>query len=561
MTIRASELASITFGVIAGLSLIFAQSSPPGIPDALRIQAKDPGAAAKILESVTDREPKNARAWRLLGSARQQAKQFDAAIDAYQKSLALGPDPIATYSIAVVHALKKDTEAAFEWLAKAKAARSDMSAMEVEAGLAGLRRDPRYAPLVPKPEDFANPFVEETKIIAEWTGEETNDNFGWIARGIGDVDTDGVADFVTSAPLHASGGNRAGRLYTYSTKTRQLLWKVDGGAEDHLGHKIEAAGDLNKDGTPDVVANGGGTVRVYSGRDGAVLRTFTSPGPLPLVTSAGAGDVDADGYADIIAGSVPAPTQPPLPAGTPAPAGTVYVFSGKDGAVLLTLTGEREGDLFGSAVAGNSFGRQTMLIVGASAAGPSKTGRVYVYTKLDPKPSFVIDGDATSVALGAMFVAVVGDVDGDGFPDAYGSDFSNSARGPSTGRVYVHSGKDGRRLLTLTGETAGEGFGTSASQAGDLDGDGHADVAVGAWQYAGAATSGGRVYLHSGRDGRLLRTMTCRIPGDTLGFDSVGIGDVDGDGTHDLLVTSGYSGVSGYRSGRVFVVSSGVTRR
>ena len=89
----------------------------------------------------------------------------------------------------------------------------------------------------------------------------------------------------------------------------------------------------------------------------------------------------------------------------------------------------------------------------------------------------------------------------------------------------------------------------------------HADLAVGAWQHAGAAVSGGRIYVHSGKDGRLLRTITGRIPGDTLGFDSVGIGDVDGDGMVDLLVTSAYSGIIGYRSGRLFVVSSGVPRR
>ncbi len=51
------------------------------------------------------------------------------------------------------------------------------------------------------------------------------------------------------------------------------------------------------------------------------------------------------------------------------------------------------------------------------------------------------------------------------------------------------------------------------------------------------------------------------MPGETLGFDSVGIGDTDRDGTVDLLVTSAYSGISGYRSGRVFLLSSGVARK
>jgi hypothetical protein len=126
--------------------------------------------------------------------------------------------------------------------------------------------------------------------------------------------------------------------------------------------------------------------------------------------------------------------------------------------------------------------------------------------------------------------------------------------------VYVHSGADGRQLLALTGSGAREGFGTSPSQAGDVDGDGHADLVVGAWQYAGAAVSGGRAYLYSGKDGRLMRTYTCRIPGDTFGFDSVTLGDVNGDGMADFLITSAWSGVNGFRSGRIFIISSGVRK-
>jgi hypothetical protein len=160
-----------------------------------------------------------------------------------------------------------------------------------------------------------------------------------------------------------------------------------------------------------------------------------------------------------------------------------------------------------------------------------------------------------------MFVSVAGDMDGDGVSDIYASDWSNAARGPSTGRIYVHSGRTGRRLFTLTGESAGDGFGTSASQAGDVDGDGRADLIVGAWQYGKTAISAGRAYLYSGKDGALLRTYTCRVPGDTFGFDAVGMGDVDGDNVVDLLITSAWSGVNGFHSGRVFVISSGVPRK
>jgi hypothetical protein len=92
--------------------------------------------------------------------------------------------------------------------------------------------------------------------------------------------------------------------------------------------------------------------------------------------------------------------------------------------------------------------------------------------------------------------------------------------------------------------------------AGDVDGDGRADLIIGAWQFSGASLGAGRAYLYSGKDGRLLQTYTCRTPGDTFGFDSVGLGDIDGDGVIDFLITSAWSGVSGFHSGRVFVISS-----
>ena len=81
---------------------------------------------------------------------------------------------------------------------------------------------------------------------------------------------------------------------------------------------------------------------------------------------------------------------------------------------------------------------------------------------------------------------------------------------------------------------------------------------MGAWQYGQVALSAGRAYLYSGKDGHLIKTFTCRIPGDTFGFDAVGLGDVDGDGTADLLITSAWSGVNGHHSGRVFIISSAV---
>jgi len=536
------------------------QTAGPTLADGLgRLQANDFAGAAKILEQVTQREPANGRAWRNLALARQNLKEWDGAIAAYQHALEVEPGvPTPIFSIGIVYALKGDREQALVWLGKAKSSHKiDMTQLEVAPNIAALKADPRFKALLPTRKDFDDPFVEPVKIIREWDGESANDQFGWIARDIGDVDGDGVPDVVTSAPTNNGGGENAGRIYVYSTKSGKALWTADGHAQDQLGTGVEAAGDTNGDGIPDVIASspGGGYANIYSGRDGRVLLTLRAEKAKDQFGqhASGVGDVNRDGFADVIVGA------PNNGAGGEG-AGRAYLYSGKDGSLLLTLTGENAGDSFGSAVAGFSDKGHILLLVGAPGAGPSKTGRTYVYDGLSNKPKFVIDSDETGAALGAMFLSVPGDVDGDGFPDVYASDWSNRAKGPSTGRIYVHSGRDGHRLLTLTGETAGEGFGTSPSVAGDVDGDGHADLIVGAWQYSGAAVGGGRAYLYSGKDGRLMKTFTCRTPGDTFGFDSVGMGDIDGDGDDDFLITSGWSGVHGFHSGRVFIIGSGVER-
>jgi Tetratricopeptide repeat/FG-GAP repeat/FG-GAP-like repeat len=544
--------------VVAFAVCVAPQQPSPEVQKAFgMLQSGDAPGAVRILEDVTQREPKNARALRVLGAAYIRTRDYDKALSALGRSLQTEPNsPAALYNTGVAYALKGEKDAAFTWLQKAKATgQLDMTQIQTDADLTSLTSDPRFNALLPRPEEFQHPFVEDVRIIHEFDGEAIGDQFGWIARQIGDVDGDHVADFVTSAPTNGAGGANAGRIYVYSSKTGKLLWTANGRAGDELGTGVEAAGDTNGDGIPDVIASGpgGGIAHIYSGKDGRILQTFTAEKVEDDFGrhSSGAGDVDHDGFADVIVGA-------PKNAAAGADAGRAYVYSGKDGHLLLTLTGERAGDGFGSTVAGWADKKRMFLVVGAPGAGPRKTGRAYVYDALSAKPKFIIESDDTGNALGRMFVSVLGDVDGDKVPDIYASDWSNSAKGRGTGRVYVHSGATGKRLLTLTGETAGEGFGTCPAVAGDVDHDGRADLVVGAWQYAGAAPSGGRIYLYSGRDGKLLKTFTSRINGDTLGFDAVGIGDVDGDKIVDLLVTSAWSGIHGNHSGRVFIISSGV---
>ena len=523
-----------------------------------QMQASDAAGAVATLEAYFAAHPDATVGRLLLGNAYRAKGDLDKALAAYLAVPALPRPPRqqARFAAAGIHAQRGRKDEALALLGELKASGAfDMDLARSTPELAALAGDPRLEALMFHPAEFVNPFVEPVRVIHEWVGETKGDQFGWIARGLGDVDRDGVPEVVTSTPTFAAAGRPIGdgRVYVYAGKTGKLLWQQTGTAGEGLGMGLESAGDVDGDGAEDVIAGAPGSrhAYVYSGRDGRLLLTLASPqaeddGYGGAVS--GVGDQNGDGRADLIVGAAGPIAGPPT-------RGRAYVHSGKDGSVLLTLEGEGGTDGFGSIVAGARAGKSALLVVGAPGAGAAHTGRVFVYGGLTSKPRFVVEADESGAALGAMFVSGVGDVDGDGVPDVYASDFSNAAKGPATGRVYVRSGSDGQPLRTLTGEGAGDGFGIGAADVGDVDRDGRDDLLLGAWQYSGAAPSGGRIYLHSGRDGRLLRTITGRIPGETLGFDAAGIGDVDGDGTVDLLVTSSWSNIRGFRSGRMYVIS------
>jgi hypothetical protein len=536
--------------------LLLAQDPIPTMSEAQRLlDRRELPAAQAAFEAIVAKEPENAQAWFLLGVTRHLRGDYDRALEAHQKAASFPTTKAdGSYNAACAYALKGEKDLAFEWLRKAKAAGFRQTQLfRTDTDLDSLRGDPRFAEFAPAGERPKPLFLEETRVLRALLGEAAGDQFGWEGRNAGDADRDGGDDVLVAAPFKTVERPNAGKVYLYSGRTGALLFSKTGEPGDHLGIGIEAAGDVDGDGHADVIVgahrggSGPGKALVYSGKDGSTLRTFQgeAEGDRFGWKVHGPGDLDGDGRPELLVGA-------PGKDDAPDARGKVYLYSGADGRLLLTLEGETEGDNFGSAVGGASKGENRLLVVGAMNAGPERRGRAYVYRFAQGKAerAFTIDADETGVNLGRMFVSVVGDVDADGAPDVYASDWENEAKGKQTGRVFVHSGKDGRRLLALTGEKAGDGFGIGTAIAGDVNRDGHADLVVGAWR-----SGEGKATVFSGKDGAVLRTFTCTAPGEAFGFDAVGMGDVDGDGAADFLITGAWSGAAGARAGRAFLLA------
>lgn len=513
--------------------------------------------AETLLKPLAAKENGDPRAIYLLGYTLHAQKKYAQAMAAYRRSVTSPATKAGSeYNMACICSIQGKTDDAFAHLdAAVKAGFSNIAQAAADPDFANIREDKRFEKYAPKLVSDDQLFTEPTRIIHKFVGEAAGDQFGWTARRAGDWDADGVTDFVATAPTHAAG---AGKIYVYSGKSGKLLMQKKGKPGEQFGNSAVGAGDVNGDGKPDLIVGApnnaaAGNAYVFSGADGSLLHHFkgSQPGDKFGYEVSELGDLNNDGHADVFVGAMAG-------LGEQKRSGAAVVYSGRTGKPLFDLKGEQSGDGFGNAAgcAKNKDGSFT-LAIGAQNAGPNNRGRVYVYRIREAKPhrEFTIEGDRNSRNLGQMFISFPGDSDGDGFPDIYASDFSDKTGAPGGGKVVVCSGKTGKQLLAITGKRPGEGLGTSPSDAGDVNQDGVGDLVIGAWQNNEAATSGGRVYLCDGKTGKQLRTWTCRQAGDTLGFDACGIGDVDGDGKIDFLLTSAWSPVKGPKTGRVFIVA------
>ncbi|MGH7274858.1 MAG: integrin alpha, partial [Nitrospiria bacterium] len=294
-----------------------------------------------------------------------------------------------------------------------------------------------------------------------------------------------------------------------------------------------------------------------------------------------AGDLNSDGFGDIIVGAF-------LNDAGGEDAGRVYIFFGgasMDGIADLVLTGQAAGDQFGLSVstAGdiNTDGFDD-VIVGAyqNDGGGSNAGRAYIYfggTNMDNLPDVVLTGESAGDQFGIR-VAWAGDVNGDTYDDVIvGADRADVENRFDVGKAYIFfggpniAGRDaGQADVILEGATDDEAF-ASVAGAGDLDNDGYSDVVVGASAFtAGSGTEIcndfrdndndglvdrqdpdcylGQVYVFRGGPGltgtisvataasSTLFKLNRPVNADGFGFSVATGGDVNGDGFSDLLV-------------------------
>lgn len=427
----------------------------------------------------------------------------------------------------------------------------------------------------------------ETSNIPQWffESDQAAASLGFAVSGAGDVNGDGFEDVLVGAPKYSGLAHKSGAVFAFYGSTGGLQatpqWRFDGdqtGAE--LGFSVAAAGDVNGDGFADVLL-GAPRYNLHYSREGRVYAFYGTPTGLPAVPDwqiegelveaylgwsvAGAGDVNNDGFDDVIVGARWAQH-------TFFNEGMAQLYlgsaNGLESAPAWTVYGEQAGASLGTAVspAGdiNQDGYADVL-VGAPLfdAAEEDAGLALAFcgsaAGLAQTPCWRVTGSQPNGRLGEA-VSGGGDVTGDGLDDGLIGAPGQNAAVPEAGAVFLFGGTaDGLTdtpVWTAVSDQSFAHFGAAVQMQRDLNGDGLHDVLVGAYSYSADQSLEGRFYVYYAAVGGPKAQPDWIAEGNKaeaeMGF-ALGSSDVDGDGQAEVL-----AGAPNYRKetelrGRVFL--------
>ena len=389
-------------------------------------------------------------------------------------------------------------------------------------------------------------------------GSWDDDYFGFSVAPAGDVDLDGSDDFLVGAPWMGSAHRGMAWLYSGRHPGQALSVFQAVGDLDYFGWSVAGAGFVDQDAIPDILVGapdtdaGGlqnaGSVLVYSGADNSLILRLDgqAAGDSFGHAVACAGDLDGDGSDDLLIG---APWASPNGLSS---AGSAFVFSGRTGVQLLRIDGPNASGGLGRAVCGpgdlDGDGTPDLLLGAPGTYSSSSGGSVSLYS--GATGSLIYQRNAglgsSNESLGAS-VGTTGDVDGDGIPDFLVGD--PDERWPYLGKcggALLVSGASGTILHAFTGERDWDQYGCSVAGGEDLDLDGVPDLVIGAMNAEYTAGSSwrntGAAFLYSGADFSLIRSTYPPEPerqsSAEYGAAVAVLGDLDRDGRGEVVVGS-----------------------